>query len=875
MDDARKNNQVIRQGESELVRKVLKIEHSEFSPEKLQEFIEMRGRLLGRKDAKENRKVLVEVEKQIDNLLFIPDLVSIKFDDPRHYVHIVEKGLTINGKKFVRLLCGAGMARASTAMFVNQEIEEELQSFLNCGRDMSVKMNPNKFSAYISLASSATSRVSTPIFCVVPDKVIKRTLQTDYIIESPSGKDSVIEPRDIEIDVSLFDGQGLIDPSKAQDWIDELLIEYLPSAFIFRAAFSKGLLVSFPFKRVAEERGIDTITDIYGNTHSIFDIDVLLSESQFKMASGYKSIEQFRQECKVRDFGWGISRISPRQDKTTANLNYQYIQALRLSSKDIPVICKETVDWISSVQHDYRWALLFLLGEVSKEKVDIEWFSKLSDPIIKAILLNPECINDLHIINYIERLIRKISTEAKMGTLRVPGNYSFLTVDPYAQTEHILGLPVKGIVKQGHIYSNFWNKKNENEVAVLRSPTTWASEVVRSRLQNDSIVNDYFKEQYSGLVFNIYDNYLLQLSGADVDGDIALSTNVLNNYIHDQYRIPSYDRKTADKKEIDFSTLYKSDIASFGSHVGLLTNAGACLFGMLSLYSEDSIEYKTIINRLKISNAQQQMLIDGAKGIVVQPFPRWWLDKLTDDQKENLSEEEIVLYEKLRIKSRPYFMRFLYPTTWGKKYSRHQAAYENLINIRFGLTLRELLEKQDKSELENKMIEDYYKYSPLMDSLSPMNQLSHHIENEVAKIKKQSKNINFDWTVYLDSSIELDQSKLDKMRKVYLEFSTSKRNNYDTGRKSKDEKEDNLLLFRKKLYEISSSLSEITNLAIIVSYGEFGKRSKDFCWRLIPQGLIFNLNKNNITRTIEMPTMSENGSFSYLNKNYEFYTLEI
>jgi hypothetical protein len=67
----------------------------------------------------------------------------------------------------------------------------------------------------------------------------------------------------------------------------------------------------------------------------------------------------------------------------------------------------------------------------------------------------------------------------------------------------------------------------------------------------------------------------------------------------------------------------------------------------------------------------------------------------------------------------------------------------------------------------------------------------------------------------------------------------------------------------------------LTNLAVQIVYGEFEKRSKEFVWKLIPTGLIGNLNKNNITRNIELPFEDKNGSFEYLNKRYEWYDLEI
>jgi hypothetical protein len=268
------------------------------------------------------------------------------------------------------------------------------------------------------------------------------------------------------------------------------------------------------------------------------------------------------------------------------------------------------------------------------------------------------------------------------------------------------------------------------------------------------------------------------------------------------------------------------------------------------------------------------MIIDSAKGIRIHPFPAWWMNKLSDEDKENLTSEEIELYDKLRIRFRLYFMRYVYPATHGKEYRKYQETYENISNVRFGTSLKQLLEKQDKSEDEAKVFSDYYKYSPLLDNSSPMNLLSHHVESEIDKIKKKLKVQSFDYRVYIDDDIPIDTNKLQKIKELYLEFSSSKRNSHD-GRKNKEEKEENILIFKKKLYGISSNLAEITNLLVTVSYKIFPKRSKDMLWKLLPNGLLLNLNKNNITRIIELPFEDSNGKNNYLNKKYSWYALEI
>jgi hypothetical protein len=392
-------------------------------------------------------------------------------------------------------------------------------------------------------------------------------------------------------------------------------------------------------------------------------------------------------------------------------------------------------------------------------------------------------------------------------------------------------------------------------------------------LKKDFDLNHWYQYQTTNIVFNIYDDTAQRLSGCDYDGDLVLTTPLLNKFVYGG-NIPYYERKTAEKQLVVEEELWKNDATSFGSKVGLLTNFSTSIFSMLPLFEKDSVEEKILTDRLKIATALQSQIIDSQKGIRVMPFPSWWADKEKEEDKDVLSEEEKGLYERVRVTKRPYFFKYVYDN-YTKLYNRHLDIYENLSQIRMGLSFSELQRKENKTQEELDLINNYHKYSPLLDSPSIMNKICHHMEQEVAKIRKKRKNPDFNWHIYLDDSIEFDPIKLELMRKLYKEFSNSKRSSHDSGRKSKEQKEESIHLFRKKMYEISSNLSELTNLVVKIAYDEFPNRSKDFVWKLIPNGLIFNLNKNNITRTIELPFENKNGLFEYLNKKYEWYTLEI
>ena len=61
----------------------------------------------------------------------------------------------------------------------------------------------------------------------------------------------------------------------------------------------------------------------------------------------------------------------------------------------------------------------------------------------------------------------------------------------------------------------------------------------------------------------------------------------------------AYEKKKAPKEEIKEEELYKTDLLSFDSKIGWITNNSTSLYSQALLYEKNSKEYAEIINRLK------------------------------------------------------------------------------------------------------------------------------------------------------------------------------------------------------------------------------------------------------------------------------------
>jgi hypothetical protein len=103
-----------------------------------------------------------------------------------------------------------------------------------------------------------------------------------------------IEEKIIDPIMNVADGQGLISPTLAQLWTEDLGLTYTPCQFTIRSSFIKGMLTTFDFHKFAKDIAhTDTITDHYGKVWKVEDIDVLLSVSQFKMYKYYDSWDEY------------------------------------------------------------------------------------------------------------------------------------------------------------------------------------------------------------------------------------------------------------------------------------------------------------------------------------------------------------------------------------------------------------------------------------------------------------------------------------------------------------------------------------------------------------------------------------------------------
>lgn len=454
---------------------------------------------------------LSKAKKPKEAPLFQREIVAVVASTDGDFKKICKDGFYINGIKYKRLLGTTGGVKNNTVLFVEDVLWEELNRRIDNGRNLQQELVPSKFEAYRALVASQSYPVSMPNgVIVVADAYTKFYDKVVYIDDSHGDRPLVEERDNYEVNLNANDGFGLCTPSLMERWSKEIKEETLGGVCI-RNAFTKGMIFAFDLIKFAEEVAHTyEITDIWGIKHDIRNVELVLTESMLKLNVGsYISIEDYLDNCKKNGYDFSICKIADNELDDERELNYQYLQSFNLSDEDVRELCEPTVKWLKDAScGDYESTLKFL-GAWDREvgSGDLDY--------IEALASNPIMMKDPFVSLKVARLINKKIDDAKIGKLKVKGNYQIASGDPYTLAENMFGLQPKGILKSGEIYSSYWNNKGEKEVLIFRSPMTSHNNIRKSVLNKSEIAKRWYRHMHNIIIMNSWDTSCMALNGAD------------------------------------------------------------------------------------------------------------------------------------------------------------------------------------------------------------------------------------------------------------------------------------------------------------------------------------------------------------------------
>ena len=831
-------------------------------------------RMKSEQNSAQNRKTIRQLYAKLDSVQFKSDYMCLIIDKERDYYRAC-KGFSINGVNYKRLLGTNGGIKNSTIVFVSERHADELKRRIDNGRDMNKELVPAKLEAYKALTCSASTPVSLPKgILVVKDCETVFKDDTVFLSDEVDGEPTM-ELRDgTEIVLDASDGFGLMLPSLAKRWSEELGLDYIVSGVNTRFSFEKGMIYTFDFLDFAENVAHSfSVKDVWGNTVDIRTVELIFTESMLKLWDSYRSIEDYLNNCDENGYTMGVTKTCPEFLESERALNYQFIQSYQLSDEDIDELIRPTIEEIRGVLGaDWAKTVLFLRGAgVGMTDVD-----KMENGFVKAMMIDHRILDDPYIQDTVYQLIRKRIDEAKVGVLKVHGNYSIVSGDPYALCQSIFGLPVTGLLKSGEIYNKYWADDGAEKLACFRAPMTCHNNIKILRPCRRDDASYWYRYMRTCSILNAWDTTAAALNGCDFDGDLVMLTdNRILVERHVQTPTLMCAQRRASKKVVQEEDVIRSNIESFGNDIGKTTNWITSMFEVQSHFQRGSEQYEALEYRIRCGQLYQQNVIDKAKGIIAKPMPRNWHDRHAVNQIED--ENIRRFYREIVADKKPYFMCYIYPDLM-RQYKTYIKNTNRSALREFQLSVDEM-EHMPYDELTDRQRDFLYYFHtrmPVGVGDCVMNKICRRFEEAFdGFVGRAVKASDFDYTI-MKSGAEYTYSQKLAIQKLYEEFNQRMRSYMIFSKLERVDSDEASLAaygireeFRRSCEEICQNEYALCDILLDICYRR--SATKKFVWDMCAHVIVQNLLHKNGAE-ISVPTLDPHGTVDYCGEKFSIIT---
>ena len=817
-----------------------------------------------------NKKAIRQLYKDLDKLQFKPDYMCLIIDREKDYYRAC-KGFTINGIKYKRLLGTNGGIKNSTVVFVSEKLVDELRRRIDNGRDPNKEIVTAKLEAYKALTCSASIPVSLPHGILIVDDVETEFFSDIvYLTDEGEGEPLMEERLNEHIVMDASDGYGLMLPSLAQRWSDELELGYMMGGCNTRFAFEKGMAFTFDFIDFAEKvAGTYYVKDSWGNMVDVRTVELIMTSSMVKLFDSYDSCDSYVNTSVANGYTFGIAKTCPEELEHERSLNYQFIQSYDMTDDDIEELIAPTMSDISdALGGDWGKTILYLKGSgLTENNID-----RLNNDYIKAAMIDKRVLDDPYVQNSIYQMIRNRIDRAKVGVLKVHGNFSIISGDPYLLCQSMFGLEKTGLLKAGEIYNKYWLDAGAESLACFRAPMTCHNNIRLVHPSHSEEAQYWFRYIPTATILNGWDTMNAALNGADYDGDLVMLTDnrVLVEKLVQLPALMCAQRKAKKRISVE-EDFIRSNIESFGNSIGQTTNWITSMFEMRSHFEKDSEEYNILSYRIRCGQLYQQNEIDKAKGIVCKPMEKSWHDRHEANRVEDPDRRE--LYKRIVADKKPYFMRYIYPSL-KKQYNTYINNTNRNAMREFQKTVDELMEipMEELTYDQSEFLRFFNIRMPVGVGDCIMNKICRRFESAFdGYVGRHNASVGFDYRI-LKSDVEYLQSQYYAIKKLiatytkritnYITFADYERlDEYEYIERLADMREE----FKKECGSICPDGRALCNILLDLCYTK--SSTKRFCWDMCGDEIINNLLEKN-DYLIRYPTEDADGDIEFSGKRF-------
>jgi len=519
--------------------------------------------------------------------------------------------------RYIAFERSASMSRHSRLSFIREDIYESLRERMMLGMTIG-QCQLSKLYAYNALLFTDGRRypdyslLSAEHIVVInnPKSIVK---DAPIITVEDDGSDNPVRKyhrveKTADIEVTEFDGEGLISAELARK-IDPA--ENHPHySFQIRLPYIKGVVHEVDFKSLFAELGILEITDIWGNRHSVSDVELIINKSMFKgfgwMTENGLSFSEYLERCRRYEHALYISGTDKVGVQKTTELNYQFLNTLAITEeefrpRDLPLGWTHTPDsdrrqWITKTTEteyfnligDYGRRREYFIADLDRDDLGITNRRRIRAELVKK---NGLWVDEPIYIKELEDKAAQILSKYSVGQLLVAGDNRYLSDDLMRLLSYIVrtsGGDSSALdaecLSENTVYAPLPGYAGNETYTLLRSPHIARNEEVF--VKSLSSIGIFRKKYLSHLhyVLMVDSRSLIpeRLGGADFDGDIIktiadplLNQCVRRNYTGDVYlpilKIPTAEPQITNAN--DWYARFQTAKSTFSSRVGQISNA--------------------------------------------------------------------------------------------------------------------------------------------------------------------------------------------------------------------------------------------------------------------------------------------------------------
>ena len=549
------------------------------------------------------------------------------------------EGITLdfgNGpQRYVAFERSASMSRDSRLSFIRADYNEPVRRRVML--DMNIeRCQLTKLYAYNGLMLSSGVRIdginihkpSRVIVVDNPTRVMRRVPVITARDDGTGGTTRKYYRHDTleDVKVTCFDGVGLISEEYAETVDIAYCGEHIHTSFQIRMPYVKGMLHKVDFKDFLKRTGTQSIQDIWGKSHAVDDVDIILTESMFKASGWFQecgmSWKDYWKTFRKYDHALYIPIASREQPEALTTMNYQFVTTLSLQPKEFrPADLPD--GWEHSPAEDSRsWLTketeLAYYNYSANAQYRLDHFLKHLPPddskrnksrkqhLAEILQKNPLFIHEPIYQQELEARRKTILEGYATGELIVAGDIRFLSGDLLELMRHIASPRIfqtpsersfleaveRDVFSENCFFAPGAVYDHGDSCTLLRNPHIARNEEIQLSVYPEG---DELRETYLGHLTDVVmvSSETLaaeRLGGADYDGDMIrtitdpiVNRAVLRNYDYEHFeslqngsnipllKIPSLSgpKKCTD----DWQARFEAVRDTFSSRIGQICNA--------------------------------------------------------------------------------------------------------------------------------------------------------------------------------------------------------------------------------------------------------------------------------------------------------------